>query len=284
MALSPISLTAQPLPREELTSFLRNPRQIEAFERMQLDGDAIQQAINILIDSVNAILIAPIVTYAASPTLAEDRILSNGTGLSLSLASPNATLRLTDTSVTAGMYGSPSRTVAFTVDAQGRLLAAAEYALVTDNVAEGGTNLYFTTARARASVSGTAGVSYVAATGVISLDTAVAATLTGAQTLSNKTLSGYRTSVRATSATTTLTATDTLLIANAASGAITVNLPTAASASGQVYSVKKIDASANAVTIDPSGAETIDGTATKIISAQYGSLTFQSDGATWWVI
>lgn len=70
---------------------------------------------------------------------------------------------------------------------------------------------------------------------------------------------------------------------NASGGAVVISLPPAASASGR-YDVKKIDASANTVTIDPAGSETIDGGATLVISTQYQNRTFQSDGANWWVL
>ena len=45
--------------------------------------------------------------------------------------------------------------------------------------------------------------------------------------------------------------------------------------------IKKIDSSANTVTIDAAGANTIDGVATKVISTQYDKLTIQWDGTNW---
>lgn len=77
---------------------------------------------------------------------------------------------------------------------------------------------------------------------------------------------------------------DFTIICNCITAAITVNLPTAVGNSGRVYRIKKIDASANAVTIDPSGAETIDGVASIGIALQYDSYTIQSDGTNWHVI
>lgn len=64
----------------------------------------------------------------------------------------------------------------------------------------------------------------------------------------------------------------------------TITLPTAASAKYRKYTVKKIDASANTVTIDAAGAETIDGSLTVVIGIQYGSITIQSDGTSWSII
>jgi hypothetical protein len=82
----------------------------------------------------------------------------------------------------------------------------------------------------------------------------------------------------------TVVATDRTLLIDATAGAKTVNLPTTASSKWRILDVKKIDASANTVTIDGSGAETIDGALTKVIAFQYNSLTIQSDGTEWWVL
>lgn len=87
-----------------------------------------------------------------------------GTGLSIVADA----VALTDTTVIAGTYGSAAKVAAFTVDAQGRLTAASETALVTTNVTEG-TNLYYTDARARAALSGSGGISYNSGTGAITL-------------------------------------------------------------------------------------------------------------------
>lgn len=84
--------------------------------------------------------------------------------------------------------------------------------------------------------------------------------------------------------TTTLDTTHYTVLADATSGNITINLPTAASASGRVYVIKKTDSSANTVTIDGSGAETIDGATTNVISTQYVSITIQSNGTFWSIL
>jgi len=73
-------------------------------------------------------------------------------------------------------------------------------------------------------------------------------------------------------------------LCDATGGAIVVTLPLVASATGLIYTVKKIDSSANTVTLDGNGVETIDGVTTQVISAQYDSLTITSDGSTWWII
>jgi hypothetical protein len=82
----------------------------------------------------------------------------------------------------------------------------------------------------------------------------------------------------------TITASDGVVIADASGGAFTITLPTAVGIAGRVYRVKKIDATANAVTIDADGAETIDGGATATLAVQYEAITIVSDGTEWWVL
>jgi hypothetical protein len=85
-------------------------------------------------------------------------------------------------------------------------------------------------------------------------------------------------------ATTALTDAHHTVLCDATSGAITINLPAASTATRRIYNVKKIDASANAVTIDGNGAETIDGAATKAIATQWGVLSLQSNGTAWFLL
>jgi hypothetical protein len=90
--------------------------------------------------------------------------------------------------------------------------------------------------------------------------------------------------IRTITATTTALKTDHTLLCDATAGAITVNLPAAAGCAGRIYNIKKIDASANAVTLDGNSSETIDGAATKATTTQYASFTIQSEGAAWHVL
>ena len=80
---------------------------------------------------------------------------------------------------------------------------------------------------------------------------------------------------------TTLTASNTTTSVDASAAAVTITLPLASQHVSRVYSIKKIDASANAVTITPSGADTIDGAATYSLAAQWDSVTLVSDGSQW---
>lgn len=82
----------------------------------------------------------------------------------------------------------------------------------------------------------------------------------------------------------TATATDEVIACDATSAAFTITLPTSVGISGTRYTVKKIDASVNAVTIDGNGTETIDGAATVALSAQYSHRTIVSNGANWLVV
>lgn len=81
----------------------------------------------------------------------------------------------------------------------------------------------------------------------------------------------------------TVTAEDEVVLMDATGGAKTITLITGP-APGQYYTFKKIDASANAVTVDTPGTETIDGSATFVLANQYDTVTIVSDGAQWWVV
>ena len=65
---------------------------------------------------------------------------------------------------------------------------------------------------------------------------------------------------------------------------ISVNLPAAATAgTGHKYQIKNLAASYS-LTIDPDGAETIDGLSTFVISSQYESITIVTNGSNWFII
>lgn len=82
-----------------------------------------------------------------------------------------------------------------------------------------------------------------------------------------------------------------ITLANATSAAIRVNLPTSAAAtSGAFITVKKIDSSANLVTVGLlNGGDSLDGTAngTRVLSQKNESMLATCDGQTngnWWII
>lgn len=65
-------------------------------------------------------------------------------------------------------------------------------------------------------------------------------------------------------------------------GALTVTLPTASTYPGRRLFIKKIDASGNAVTISRSGTDTIEGSNTMSLAAQWNSQELISNGNTMW--
>ncbi len=74
-----------------------------------------------------------------------------------------------------------------------------------------------------------------------------------------------------------------LTCVNATSGNVVINLPPA-SANKQIYWIKKTDVSANTVTVTPNGSDTIEGSATKVLTAQYSSIQLVSNGTIWLVL
>jgi len=85
------------------------------------------------------------------------------------------------------------------------------------------------------------------------------------------------------SAGTTLDATHQLVAVNAIGGEIMITLPAAAGCTGRKYNIMKADSSANTVTIDGDGSETINGSLTNVLSAQYSAVTLVSNGSGWYV-
>ena len=83
----------------------------------------------------------------------------------------------------------------------------------------------------------------------------------------------------------TATADHSAYIVFAQAGPITLSLPAAATMRNKRISIKKVDGSANAVTIDGFGSETIDSALTKVLTTQYASIDLIADPLTneWWI-
>lgn len=96
-------------------------------------------------------------------------------------------------------------------------------------------------------------------------------------------LSGFRNGERQITANHIATTDDFAITCDPTAGAITVSLPAANAHAGRVYVVAKTVAHANAVTIDPNGADTIDGAATLAV-ANNTAVMFISDGGTNWIL
>jgi len=75
--------------------------------------------------------------------------------------------------------------------------------------------------------------------------------------------------------------TDSTILVDATTAAVTITLPTAVGYTGKNFRIKKVDSTANTVTISADGTETIDGAVTKVITTQYGVSNIVSDGANW---
>lgn len=87
---------------------------------------------------------------------------------------------------------------------------------------------------------------------------------------------------RSTTTDLTLTAQDEIVYVDASGGAVTITLPDARRFWGFPFTVKKIDASANVVTV--SAPVNIDGATTYPIAAQYEVARVVSDGTQWWTV
>jgi trimeric autotransporter adhesin len=82
----------------------------------------------------------------------------------------------------------------------------------------------------------------------------------------------------------TLTTTDYTILANANTTPFTLTLPSASTiGTGRQYVIKKIDATANAVTISTTSSQLIDGASTYTINTAYSGVNLQSDGSNWWI-
>jgi hypothetical protein len=76
---------------------------------------------------------------------------------------------------------------------------------------------------------------------------------------------------------------DFAVFVNSSSGKVKITLP-AASTTGQMVHIKKIDSSTNAVTVAAAGTDKIEGTSSKALSFQYHSLTLIAAGNGEWYI
>jgi len=105
------------------------------------------------------------ITTGNSSTSGDTLTISGGTGLtSVTSNTDTITINLDNTAVTAGTYGNANTAASFTVDAQGRLTAASQSAVIilASQVSD-------FTANTRAQVSATGNITYNSATGVFSL-------------------------------------------------------------------------------------------------------------------
>lgn len=196
-----------------------------------------------------------------------------GTGLSGGGAlTGNVTLNLANTAVSAGNYGNASTVGSFTADAQGRITAASN---VTISIAASQIN---------SSIPNSGLANSTATIGNTTVTLGGTSTSLGNLTLNNATTNGLTKALVTKTGNYTATTVDCTILGNAATGNITITLPTAASVAGRFYVVKKIDSTANTVTVATTSAQTIDGQSSKVLSIQYDGIQVQSDNANWVII
>jgi hypothetical protein len=74
------------------------------------------------------------------------------------------------------------------------------------------------------------------------------------------------------------------ILADATSAAFAITLPASSGFTNRELRIKKIDSAAHNVTITPTGGDTIDGAASKVISTQWVVVTLHTDGTGKWFI
>jgi len=111
-----------------------------------------------------------------------------------------------------------------------------------------------------------------------------AASMSALRTSIDVSQAGFTKAERTVTTSDSITASDETILANAASGLINLSVLTAASIDGRRVTVKKIDSSANTVTLTCAGAETIDGSSTYVLDTEDDAVTIESDGSNWHIV
>lgn len=228
-------------------------------------------------------------------------LINTGTGLTGGPITTAGTISLANTTVVAGVYGNASAVSQVTIDAQGRINSASNVVIsIPSGQVTGLGTMATQNANAVAITGGTfanANITSVVATFPNSYLTNSSATLgntsvtlgstvtsVGNLTVNNETVNGLTAAIATKTGNYSLTSVDCTVLGNAATGNISITLPTAVGAAGRFYTVKKVDSTANTVTVATTSAQTIDGQASKVLSIQYDGIQVQSDNANWVVI
>jgi hypothetical protein len=222
--------------------------------------------------------------------------VATGTGLTGGPITTTGTISLANTAVTAGNYGGVASVGTFTVDAQGRLTAAANASIAISTTQINGGTLGIIRGGTGTTSFATGSVVFAASTSALGQNNAQLfwnnttnrlgiGTASPSYTLdvsgSFRAGQGYLGNLVTKTAAYTITSADQTVLANATTAAFTVTLPTAIGSTGQLFTIKKTDSSANAVTVATTLSQTIDGAATKSLALQYDAITVQSDNANW---
>lgn len=79
----------------------------------------------------------------------------------------------------------------------------------------------------------------------------------------------------------TATDSDNIILVDTSADNVELALPTASTIEGKGITIIKVSSDANTLTINPYGAETINGASTATISTQYEGMSVSSDGSNW---
>ena len=110
-------------------------------------------------------------------------------------------------------------------------------------------------------------------------------TLNGVVNVTSLVLNGsFASALNTKSTSATLTVADSTVLADANAAPVTITLPLATNSSGRVYNIKKVDSTANKVTVAVSGSDSIDGNSTLILFSQYQFIVLVSNGTNGWVV
>ncbi len=105
-----------------------------------------------------------------------------------------------------------------------------------------------------------------------------------AEKTSTVTTAPTRTTVSKSSSFTASTSEAAIYEIDCTGGNVIVTLPAASGAANRGWVLRRIDASANTLTVDPNGSETINGQTTWPIVSQYETLDINSNGTSWGII
>jgi hypothetical protein len=82
----------------------------------------------------------------------------------------------------------------------------------------------------------------------------------------------------------TLTATDSVILADATTAAFIATLPSAVGIAGRQYTVKRVNGGSNSVSIGTTSSQLIEGVSTKTLGTAFSYVTVVSDGVGWVVV
>lgn len=197
-------------------------------------------------------------SIATAAAVSQSNATTNGVGTSTSLARADHTHAITGFALTAHSHGS-SEVSAITYAVAATALTGASTAPSNGQLLIGDGTDY-----TRATLTAGQGIKVTNGAGSI--------TIAQSETVVTKT-AAY-----------TMTATDSICLADATSASFVITLPAVASSAGIMYNIKKIDSSANTVTIDGNAAELIDGAANTVLGFQFQSISLICDGSAWYIL